>query len=156
MEELFLDYSGTLIWVSHDRAFLNNVVTSTIVLEGGNGEVNEYLGGYDDWLNQRGEVVQEARSKEKAVKEALPAAKPLARGPLSFKEQRELEALPVKIKKLEVEQEQVYDLLSDVNFYKKDAGEAARGKARLESVEDELLKVFERWKYLEGSGEKSL
>ncbi len=147
LEELLMDYSGTLILVSHDRAFLNNVVTSTIALEG-NGEIYEYPGGYDDWLTQRKVNTPQEKPKEKIIKEDEPK-KPLARRKLSFKEQRELETLASKIEKLEAEQEGIYNTLADGNFYQKDPREIVRIKTRLESLEDELLKAFERWEYLE-------
>jgi len=150
LEELLLDYSSTLLLVSHDRAFLNNVVTSTIVLEG-NGAVNEYPGGYDDWLSQRKIVAPEAKPKEKVVKEIPAKEKVVFRRELSFKEQRELETLPGKIEKLEEEQEKIYSLLADLSFYQKDPEEVSQTKTRLESLEDELLRAFERWEYLEES-----
>ncbi len=148
LEELLMDYSGTLILVSHDRAFLNNVVTSTIALEG-NGEIYEYPGGYDDWLAQRKISAPQEKSKEKVVKEIELPAKPLVRRKLSFKEQRELETLSNTIETLEAEQEGIYNVLGDANFYQKDPKEIAQIKIRLESLEDELLKAFERWEYLE-------
>ena len=152
LEELLLDYSGTLLLVSHDRSFLNNVVTSTMVLEG-NGTVNEYPGGYDDWLSQR--KIISPPPKEKTVREIEPRSKLIVRRKLSFKEQRELETLPAKIEKLEAEREKLYDTLSDIAFYQKDAKEIAQTKARLESLEDELLRAYERWEYLEESKSES-
>lgn len=148
LEELLMEYSGTLILVSHDRSFLNNVVTSTMALEG-NGEIYEYPGGYDDWLVQR-KINAPEKPVEKTVKESEPAIKkPLVRRTLSFKEQRELETLSNTIEQLEAEQEGIYDTLADANFYQKDPKEIIRIKTRLESLEDELLKAFERWEYLE-------
>ncbi len=155
LEELLLEYSGTLLLVSHDRAFLNNVVTSTIVMEG-NGVINEYSGGYDDWLTQRSAVIPETKPKvknsEPVVKEEQPAKeKIIVPRKLSFKEERELETLPVKIEKLETEQEELYTLLADVNFYQKGPTEIAKAKAKLEKIEDELLRMYQRWEYLEES-----
>ena len=116
LEELLLDYPGTLLLVSHDRAFLNNVVTSTLVLEG-EGRVGEYVGGYDDWLRQRS-----PESPEKAGKAAARPEKPRPvrerRPTLSFKEQRELEALPPRIESLEAEQAALVQTLSDPSFYR--------------------------------------
>lgn len=154
LEELLLEYSGTLLLVTHDRTFLNNVVTSTLVLEG-DGMINEYPGGYDDWLSQRKIIMPQAKPKEKAVREIQPRKKPLVRRKLSFKEQRELETLPGKIETLEAQQEKIYDILADVTFYQKGAKEIAKTKARLESLEDELLRAFERWEYLEASKEST-
>lgn len=150
LEELLLDYQGTLILVSHDRAFLNNVVTSTMVLEGG-GAVNEYPGGYDDWLNQR-------KAAPKRVSAAgARAFRPVARKPektpakagLSFKEKRELESLPKEIEKLEAEQEDIYARLGDVAFCQNDPREVTRMKGRLPEIEKELLAVYQRWEALE-------
>jgi ABC transport system ATP-binding/permease protein len=150
LEELLLEYSGTLLLVSHDRSFLNNVVTSTFALEG-NGIINEYAGGYDDWLNQRKIIVVPEKPKTKVVKETVVREKPITQRKLSFKEERELERLPAGIEKLEAEQEELYALLADIHFYERDPKEIARTKARLETLEDELLRALERWEYLEGS-----
>lgn len=150
LEELLLDYSGTLILVSHDRSFLNNVVTSTFVLEG-KGEVHEYPGGYDDWLSQRKISVPPAKPREKIEKDIESQKKSPAKRKLSFKEQRELEGLTARIEKLETEQEEIYALLADTSFYQRPPLEIARTKTRLESLEDELLAAFERWEYLEDS-----
>jgi len=154
LEELLLDYTGTLLLVSHDRAFLNNVVTSTMVLEGG-GAVNEYPGGYDDWVNQR-----------KAVSRRVPAGygrgqRPMRQKPeitaakakLSFKEKRELESLPKAIEGLEAEQEDIYARLGDVTFCQKDPREVSRMKGRLPEIEKELLAVYQRWEALEKRAE---
>ena len=157
LEELLLDYSGTLLLVSHDRAFLNNVVTSTIVLEG-EGEVNEYPGGYDDWLSQRKPKVAEPKAKlvnKAAEEEAVKQPKPQARK-LSHKEEQELAALPGKIEKLETRQDELYTLMADPEFFKKSPPGIASLKDKLEKTEDELLKTFERWEFLEGSRPKDL
>jgi len=149
LEELLMDYSGTLILVSHDRAFLNNVVTSTMVLDG-LGEIYEYAGGYDDWLAQRKDEIKPEPTKLKTDKPVEEIPKPkLPRRKLSYKEEQELKSLPIQIQKLEEEQEKIYTLLSDAHFYQRDPQEIAQTKARLESLEDELLKIFERWEYLE-------
>ena len=109
LEEMVANYAGTLLLVSHDRAFLDNVVTSTLVFEGG-GQVNEYVGGYSDWLRQRkAAAVAAAPSAAERQPAAAPAApqSATARGKarrLSYKEQRELEAMPEKIQHLEAEQ----------------------------------------------------
>ncbi|MBF0532194.1 MAG: ATP-binding cassette domain-containing protein [Candidatus Omnitrophica bacterium] len=152
LEEMLLDYSGTLLLVSHDRAFLNNVVTSTMVLEGA-GEVNEYPGGYDDWLDQRPKPAQSAaavreKPREPRREEVQPAMPNFVRK-LSNKEERELASLPAKIESLEAEQDRILDIVAEVNFYKKDPAEILKIKAKLECIEDELLAVFERWEHLE-------
>ncbi|MBF0489895.1 MAG: ATP-binding cassette domain-containing protein [Candidatus Omnitrophica bacterium] len=150
LEELLMEYTGTLILVSHDRAFLNNVVTSTIVLEG-KGEISEYPGGYDDWLAQ-----SKLKGSPKVVKAVVKQVeKPVVvRRKLSFKEQKELESLPSKISKLEQEQEKLSELLADVSFYQKDPKDIQQATARSEALVDELLEAYERWEYLEESKEK--
>ncbi|MFA6384032.1 MAG: ATP-binding cassette domain-containing protein [Candidatus Omnitrophota bacterium] len=148
LEELLLEYSGTLLLVSHDRAFLNNVVTSTIVLEG-DGMVNEYPGGYDDWLVQRKPVVPPAKPKTKAVKEVKRKEKHVVARKLSFNEERELGSLPASIETLESEQEQLYKQLSDITFYQREPAEIARVKARSEALAQEILDGYKRWEYLE-------
>lgn len=147
LEELLMEYSGTLILVSHDRVFLNNVVTSTIVLEG-EGEVYEYAGGYDDWLAQR----QEKESK--AVKPAREAQakrqeKPADKRKRLRDEARELKCVVAQIQKLEKEQDELYALLADAAFYQKDPKEVVKVQVRSESVEDELLEAYQRWEKLE-------
>ena len=151
LEELLLEYSGTLLLVSHDRTFLNNVVTSTIVLDG-DGEVNEYPGGYDDWLSQRKPKIKDVKppSDVDQGQEVVKKAKPKLHK-LSYKEEQELAALPAKIEKLEMEQDELYTLMTDPAFFKKAPVEIAQAKSRLEQIEDELLKAFERWEILEDS-----
>lgn len=150
LEELLMEYSGTLILVSHDRAFLNNVVTSTIVLEG-KGEVYEYPGGYDDWLAQRPQPVKPSAVKNKEEKTAEKLSKPIAKRKLSFKEQAELDALPQKIEALEAEQEKFFALFADISFYQRDPKEVAAAQARADEIADLLIKGYHRWEYLEAS-----
>lgn len=148
LEELLSEYSGTLLLVSHDRAFLNNVVTSTIVLEG-EGVVNEYPGGYDDWLNQRQEKAKDVKAiTENSVEVKVEKPKPAPRK-LSYKEEKELKELPAKIEKLETEREDILNRMLEPSFYKKPSSEIAETKVKLEKLEDELLKTFERWEFLE-------
>lgn len=150
LEELLLDFSGTLILVSHDRAFLNNVVTSTMVLEG-DGVIGEYPGGYDDWLRQRKpEETKGGKPAGQAKKE--PPKTPLKKKKLSYKERRELEALPDRINRLEEEQKEIYALLTDMNFYQQEADKISGVKARLAALEKELEECYERWEYLETGG----
>lgn len=153
LEELLVEYSGTLILVSHDRAFLNNVVTSTIVLEG-NGVISEYPGGYDDWIAQSKMALPKADSKESfkekpKQEKADPLPKPKELRKRSYNEERELEKLVVTIEQMETQREELYTMLADPGFYQKDPKEIATVKARLESLEDNLLTSFERWEYLE-------
>jgi len=147
LEELLLEYPGTLLLVSHDRVFLNNVVTSTMVLEG-DGLINEYAGGYDDWLSQR-KPVTSAPVKAKPAKEIIRPKKPIVARKLTSKEQRELDNFASVIEKIEAEQKEIYALLADFNFYQKDPAEIAKTKARSEFLSNELEKAYERWEYLE-------
>ena len=146
LEELLLEYPGTLLLVTHDRAFLNNVVTSTIVLEG-DGIINEYPGGYDDWLSQR-QPVSKLKPKIKAKKEPAKRAKPIVPRKLTYKEQQELDNLPSKIGKLEEEQKTLYSLFADFSFYQRDPAEISQVKARSVFLSEELQKAHERWDYL--------
>ncbi|MBU4303295.1 MAG: ATP-binding cassette domain-containing protein [Candidatus Omnitrophica bacterium] len=147
LEELLLEYPGTLLLVSHDRAFLNNVVTSTMVLEG-DGLINEYAGGYDDWLSQRKPEAL-ASVKAKPIKEKIWPKKPVVARKLTSGEQRELDNLALEIEKMEAEQKQLYALLADFKFYEKDPAEIASTKARSEFLSNELAKAYARWEYLE-------
>lgn len=148
LEEVLLDYPGTLILVSHDRTFLNNVVTSTIVLEG-DGAVNEYPGGYDDWLTLRPVPAQEAKPKAILEKKAAkPEEKDVPRK-LTFKERKELAELPAKIEELEREQERIFALLADFNFYQRSPEEVPGTRARSEFLKTEILNAYDRWEYLE-------
>ena len=147
LEDLLLDYPGTLLLVSHDRTFLNNVVTSTLVLEG-NGRVGEYVGGYDDWLRQR-KMATPVRQEKPLIgpKEDRPRRDP--RQTLSYKEQRELESLPEAIVILEAEQSKLYEAMSHPAFYQKTGSEIAGAKARLKSIEAELDEAYQRWEVLD-------
>jgi ATP-binding cassette subfamily F protein uup len=150
LEELLMEYSGTLILVSHDRAFINNVVTSTIVLEG-KGEIYEFPGGYDDWVNQRQALKKAPEAKSKENKTAIKLDKPILQRKLSFKEQIELEKLPKEIAVLEEEQEKLFETLADVSFYQRDPKEVSSTQERADTVAAQLLKAYERWEYLEAS-----
>jgi ATP-binding cassette subfamily F protein uup len=153
LEELLADYQGTLLVVSHDREFLNNVVTCTLVLEGG-GRVKEYAGGYDDWLRQREPECEAppAPATLPAMSESRTATvRPTAerRRKLSFNEQRELDALPETIATFENEQRQLHETLAEPAFYRNDGGLIAATKERLSTVETELKRAYERWEALE-------
>jgi ABC transport system ATP-binding/permease protein len=150
LEELLLQYEGTVLLVSHDRAFLNNVVTSTIAFEK-NGSVIEYAGGYDDWLMQRPQPVVDADYGEKAPKKQKP--RPRKTRKLGFSQQRELKELPKKIDALESRQQELYDAVSDPLFYKKDKQEMAAVKAQLVEVESDTEAAYLRWEELEEMAE---
>jgi ATP-binding cassette subfamily F protein uup len=149
LEERLLSYNGTILLVSHDRAFLNNVVTSTIVFES-EGRLREYAGGYDDWLRARPETT--ASKETKGAKKA-PAAKQAAakKRKLTYKETRELENLPEKIESLEREQAELAQILSSPGFYASDdADQAMSINARLKDLENELDQAYSRWQELDG------
>ena len=146
LEELLVNFDGTVLLVSHDREFLDNVVTSTLVFEG-NGVINEYVGGYQDWLRQRPEVEKANQGKAEKPK---PADKPKTeKKKLSYKDQRELESLPKKIEELETRLVQLQETLANPDFYRDNADEVASVTAEQEIVEQALEAAFRRWETLE-------
>jgi ATP-binding cassette subfamily F protein uup len=156
LEDLLLEYPGTLLLVSHDREFLNNVVTSTLVI-GADGTVAEYAGGYDDWLKQRGESVPPGTGTIPS-----PPGKPSPRrsGPrkLSFREQRERSEMPGRIRDaeaaiaaLEAELDGLHRSMADPAFYRRDGARVAQGRARLEAVQAELEEAYRNWESLEAA-----
>ena len=151
LEELLMDYPGTVLLVSHDRAFINNVVTNTLVFEG-DGQVNEYVGGYDDWLRQsknRKEALAPAAPARTEEKKSAPAPQKEKPRKLTFKEQKEIEALPQRIEALDAEQQQIIATMGAPAFYKESGAKVASTKARLETVEKELAESYKRWDELE-------
>ena len=154
LEELLSDYPGTVLLVSHDRAFINDVVTSTLVLEG-DGRVSEFVGGYDDWLLQSRRKSEASaalvRTEEKKAPPAPPKEKPRK---LTFKEQKELETLPKRIEELDAEQQQIIATMGDPAFYRESGNKVAETKARLATVEKELAAAYKRWDELETLVEK--
>ena len=149
LEALLLEFAGTLLLVSHDRAFLDAVVTSTLVLEGG-GRVGEYVGGYSDWVRQR----PAPAAPTPAPRSAPPSPPPRAAAPrsqrrkLTFKETHELAALPERIDALERERETLYASLADPSFLR-DGGAVATATARLTALDAEIAAALERWEALE-------
>jgi len=154
LEDLLMEYSGTVLVVSHDRAFLNNVVTSTLVFEG-EGRVQEYVGGYDDWLRHGEAHREKATPVRKERKERIKAS---SAGPrkLTFKETRELEELPGRIETLEQEQKQLFEAMADGSFYRDDGKQALRAGARLKELEQLLEETYGRWEKLETMREEYL
>ncbi len=148
LEELLLDYQGTLLLVSHDRAFLNNVVTSTLVFEG-EGKVEEYAGGYDDWLMQRAQTPAPTAKPEKSEKKETPPPKKAAAKKLSYKEERELETLPSRLEEMEAKLEELHQQLGDPALYQKDPSAIPKIQKQLEALEQELKKAYGRWEALE-------
>ena len=153
LEAQLVEWPGTLLLVSHDRVFLDNVVTSTIVFEG-EGRIEEYVGGYADWLRQRRKqtkaAIAESRASALGGKAAEPAAAPAAPArKLSYKEQRELEQLPHRIEVLESEHSQLQAKIASPEFYKEGSDAIAKALARATVVDAELLAVYARWDELE-------
>ena len=160
LEDLLQSYTGTVFLVSHDRRFLDNVVTSTIAWEGDPafggrpGLWREYEGGYEDWKLQRAraQTLAEAAAPAPAAASRPPAAAAApavpARTKLSYKEQRELDALPARIEVLEIEQKELSKLLASGELYAKERQRVPALQARLQSIEAELLQALERWELL--------
>lgn len=151
LEELLLDYTGTLLLVSHDRAFLNQVVTSTLVFEG-DGVIREYPGGYDDWLDQRSQPDEGPDGQPPAGKPAPPKPQRDKPRKLGYMEQRELEALPQQIEALEARQQELFSIVSDPDFYKRDKTEMISRQAELKEVENKITSAYERWEALDKIG----
>ena len=156
LEELLEDYSGTVFLVSHDRTFLDNVVTQVIVAEG-QGLWREYVGGYSDWERVKANEPKQGAAAPKAAPAKgveAPAAAPAANASakkvkLSYKEQRELEELPKLIASLEDEQSAITAQLNAPDFYKTNPADARRINARYSEIEDQLLEALERWEQIE-------
>ncbi len=146
LEELLVEYPGTLLLVSHDREFLNNVVTSTLVLEG-QGLIKEYSGGYDDWIRQRSvDPIPIASAKERSKPIAPPKERPRR---LTYAEQRELEALPEMIATKEAQLAELHQVVADPAFYRQPPAEIVSTNARLQSLEKEIAEAYRRWELLE-------
>ena len=148
LEEMLSDYKGTLLLISHDRAFMDNVVTSTWVFDG-KGNIDEYIGGYQDYLEQRPDdkVVDQKSDVKKAQAKAEAAAQKKVK--LSYKDQRELEQLPAEMEKLEKEQAELSAKLADGSWFVSDANAATLASQRLAEIEEALLEKLERWDILE-------
>jgi ATP-binding cassette subfamily F protein uup len=153
LEEQLVEWSGTLLLVSHDRVFLDNVVTSTFAFEG-EGRVQEYVGGYQDWLRQsaqstqRGQSAQSKRRSPKQPSASLSSA-PAERKRLSYREARELEALPGQIEALEAELRALSERIAGPEFYKEPADTIKASLDRVEALQRELMAVYTRWDALE-------
>jgi ATP-binding cassette subfamily F protein uup len=152
LESLLVDFQSTLLLVSHDRAFLDHVVTSTLVMEGG-GRVGEYAGGYEDWLMQRpapeAPKAAEKSAKKQAIATVAQNRKAAKSRKLSYRERQELEALPARIETLETEQGEIHARLADPDLYRTDDGtEVVRLNERLAVLEADLAAAYERWEGL--------
>ncbi|MCU4315532.1 ATP-binding cassette domain-containing protein [Acinetobacter bereziniae] len=154
LEEMLSDYKGTLLLISHDRAFMDNVVTSTWVFDG-KGNIDEYIGGYQDYLEQRPDqkVVDQKSDVKKALAKAEAASvaveAPVKKVKLSYKDQRALEQLPAEIEALEKEQSELSEKLADGSWFVTDADAATQASQRLAEIDDLLLEKMERWDQLE-------
>ncbi len=151
LEELLAQYDGTLFLVSHDRAFLDNVVTQVIAFEG-DGKLKEYVGGYEDWVRvKKFEAAQQTSQRETPAKQSQPVAAPKVKSDskLSFKEARELEEIPKRISILEREQEEITAALGSANLYRDNPAHAKQLQERTSGIEEELLQLMARWEKLE-------
>jgi ABC transport system ATP-binding/permease protein len=154
LEAQLVEWPGTLLLVSHDRVFLDNVVTSTFVFEG-DGRVREYVGGYEDWVRQRASIADDTTPVRDSSGPARPARQERAGAAvavprrLTFNERRELKGLPARIEGLESEQQRLNAAVADPGFYKAGAAEITRTLARLEEVERDLLAAYARWDELD-------
>jgi ATP-binding cassette subfamily F protein uup len=148
LESLLLEYEGTLLLVSHDRAFLDNIVSSTLVLEG-DGHVGEYAGGYSDWVRQRKPIEPPPAAAKKLAAATTPAAaKSERKRKLSFKESKELESLPDRIDALEQERGSLYLLMGDADFLRS-GPKVVEARARLDAIDADVIRMTERWVELE-------
>jgi ATP-binding cassette subfamily F protein uup len=148
LEELLIDYKGTVLLVSHDRSFLNNVVTSTLVFEG-NAVINQYIGGYDDWLRQR--KAEQTPNNEKpsatAAKASSKTDAPVKKR--SYKVQRELDKLPAEIERLETEIGAISEQMNKPDFYQAERSVTAATEKNLATVQEQLNHCYQRWEQLE-------
>ena len=151
LESLLVDYGGTVLLVSHDRTFLDNVTTSVLAFEG-DALFKEYEGGYADWQRARRDTSPPALEEPEtpAEKASKPATRPKK---LSYKEQRELESLPERIQTLEAEQNDLHAAMADPEFYRQDGTQIAETTARLASIDADLAAAFERWEALESAAD---
>jgi len=147
LESYLVEWPGTLLLVSHDREFIDHVVTSTLVFEG-DGRVQEYVGGYNDWLRQR---TQDAPTVTASPIVPTVRSTPAPRGKkkLSFKEQRELEELPRRIEQLEGEQEALQLRIASPDFYKEPADVITGALARVDALKELLHDAYARWDFLD-------
>ena len=155
LESLLVDFQGTILLVSHDRAFLDNVVSSTLVFEPG-GRIGEFVGGFDDWLRQGGRISnlvaepQTAKPVKKEIGEVEQKAEARpAKKKLSYKLQRELDGLPAEIEKLEEEMGALEEQVADPAFYQGDSEKVQETLKRLEAVTEEIDQKMERWEELD-------
>jgi ATP-binding cassette subfamily F protein uup len=147
LEQLLQDFAGTIVLVSHDRTFLDNVITQTLVAEG-DGRWREYVGGYSDWLAQR-PVAPPGSPAQSFGSPPAPAPRSTAKTKLSYKEQRELESIPREIEALEDEQRRLVQRMADADYYRQHADTLRADSARSAEIEALLMERLERWEALE-------
>jgi ATP-binding cassette subfamily F protein uup len=145
LEQLLVEYTGTLLLISHDRSFINDVVTSTLSFEG-NGVIREYVGGYDDWERQRAAGTLKTRPLQKT---APTRSSPKKQTKLSYKLQRELDELPEKIEQLELAQQLLHDEMAKADYYKRDKEEIASDQKKLAEIDNKLEQAYQRWEDLD-------
>jgi ATP-binding cassette subfamily F protein uup len=150
LEDKLVNYDGTLLLVSHDRAFLDNVVTGVFVLDG-SGKIEEFVGGYSDWQQQRQEIETKPQAAKKAPEKAKaePASQPAKKKKLSYKEQQELNQLPELIEQLETRQTELNGLINSSEFYKNDSTAITRTLEELNRTVAKLEQAYQRWDELE-------
>jgi ATP-binding cassette subfamily F protein uup len=149
LEELLISFDGTLLLVSHDRVFLDNVVTSTLVFEG-NGRISEYVGGYTDWVNQRKADERGASPSQPAKRMPQKTAAPVKRKQ-SHQEQRELKRLPDLIEELEARRAELSARVNARDFYRSDREVIQKALHELKALDEELEHAYARWEKLESS-----
>ncbi|HET6587295.1 MAG TPA: ATP-binding cassette domain-containing protein [Oleiagrimonas sp.] len=149
LEDLLTNYQGTLLLVSHDRAFLDNVVTSTLVLEG-DGRIGEYVGGYEDWLRQRSVPVPVEAQKDAHTPKRDAEKKPPAQRKLNYKDQRELDRLPARIEALEAAIAEAAEAMNDPAFFQQDGSAITAANQALADKQTELDAAYARWAELDG------
>ena len=151
LEELLAEYEGTLLLVSHDRTFLDNVVTSTLVFED-DGKVGEYVGGYEDWIRQRKPIEtpgeKNSNKKKERHRQNKKRSKLSEKKKLGFNEKRELESLPDKIGTMERQQKKLEQAIGQRDFYQQDKETISQTVASVKQLQEELQKAYERWEYL--------
>jgi ATP-binding cassette subfamily F protein uup len=150
LEQQLVEWPGTLLLVSHDRVFLDHVVTSTLVFEGA-GRVQEFVGGYEDWLRQKSAATRTAKAEQSGARTSAGRSAPARSSSkkLSFKDQRELDAMPARIEAMESEQRELAARVAGPAFYKEGADAIRQSLARQEELRRELEAIYERWHALE-------
>ncbi len=146
LEDLLGEYSGTLLLVSHDRQFIDNIATSTLVLEG-DGRIGDYVGGYQDWLRQRPQANKTAAQSQ--IKSPQQKPKPKTAKKLSYRQQRELDSLPASIELLEKKVGELQNQMSQSRFYQQDADSIASANAELQATQNKLNQRYQLWSELE-------